>query len=156
MRILPPNRVTRTFTQRLMAAPERVFPLLCPVREADWLVDWDPIVVFSESGVAEPDCVFMTSASPHDAIWVIVRHEPNRGFVQMLKVVPEVTVCNLAIQLSRSTSGSEAEITYSHTSLGPRGDTFVASFTEAFYERFMREWESRLNHYVTTGERLGP
>jgi hypothetical protein len=156
MRILPPNRVTRTFTQRLMAAPERVFPLLCPVREADWLIDWDPIVVFSESGVAESDCVFVTSASPHDAIWLIVRHEPDRGFVQMLKFVPEVTVCNLAIQLSKSESGSEAAITYSHTSLGPLGDTFVASFTEAFYERFMREWESRLNHYLTRGERLGP
>jgi hypothetical protein len=155
VRILPPNRVTRTFTQKLAAAPERVFPLLCPVREADWLSDWDPIAVFSDSGVAEPDCVFVTSATPHEAIWFITNHEPGRGFVQMLKVVPEVTACKLSIQLSKSETGCEALVTYSHTSLGPHGDAFVDGFTEAFYERFMREWESRLNHYLTTGLRQG-
>jgi hypothetical protein len=154
MRILPPNRVTRTFTQRLVAGPERVFPLLCPVREADWLPDWNPRAVFSESGVAEPDCVFVTPAEPQDAIWFVARYEPERGFLQMLKVVPELTACKLSIELVRASEGCEATITYSHTSLGPRGDDFVAGFTEEFYDRFMREWESRLNHYLATGERL--
>ena len=31
------NRVVHEFIQTNPAAPERVFPLLCPVREADWL-----------------------------------------------------------------------------------------------------------------------
>ena len=38
MGIRKPRRATRTFIQKLVAGPERVFPLLCPVREADWLV----------------------------------------------------------------------------------------------------------------------
>jgi len=42
-------------------------------------------------------------------------------------------------------------VTYSHTSIGPHGDAFVAGFTEEFYERFMRDWESRMNHYLVTG-----
>jgi hypothetical protein len=63
MRVTKPNHVTRTFTQQLVAEPSKVFPLLCPVREADWLDGWDPLVVFSQSGVAEPDCVFLTEAS---------------------------------------------------------------------------------------------
>ena len=37
MRVKKPNRVSRTFTQNLVAGPERVFPLLYPVREADWI-----------------------------------------------------------------------------------------------------------------------
>jgi len=35
MNIRPPNRVTHTYTQHLVAPPAAVFPLLCPVRAAD-------------------------------------------------------------------------------------------------------------------------
>ncbi len=154
MRIAKPNRVTRTYTQQLVAKPSKVLPLLCPVREADWIEGWDPIVVFSQSGVAEPDCVFVTEASPTDAIWYITRHEPSRGFVEMIKITPTVTACRLSIQLSAVEGGSEATISYSHTSLGPQGDTVVASFTEEHYRQFMRDWEARINHYLSTGLRL--
>lgn len=154
MQIRKPTRATRTFTQKLLAGPDRVFPLLCPVREADWLSGWDPLVVFANSGVAEPECVFMTAAAPHPAIWFITRHEPERGFVEMLKVLPEMTACLLSIELAATPEGCDATITYSHTSLGPRGDAFVAGFTEDFYLDFMRDWETRMNHYLTTGEAL--
>ena len=150
MRVAKPNRVTRTYTQQLVAEPSRVFPLLCPVREADWIDGWDPLVVFSQSGVAEPDCVFLTEASPSNAIWYITRYEPSNGFVEMIKITPTVTACKLSIQLRPVQSGSEATITYTHTSLGPEGDTFVASFSEEHYRQFMRDWEARINHYLST------
>ena len=154
MKIMKPVRAIRTFTQRLVAPPKRVFPLLCPVREADWLDGWDPVAVFSNSGVAETDCVFLTAATPHPAIWFVIRHEPERGYVEMLKVSPEVTACKLTIQLAAADSGCEATITYSHTSLGPQGDAFVLGFTEEFYGQFMREWQERMNHFLTTGKAL--
>ena len=151
MKILKPVRATRTYTQRLVAAPAVVFPLLCPVREADWIEGWNPPWVISTSGFAEADCVFATSAEPIDAVWYITRLEPGDGFVEMLKITPTVTACRLTIQLRATDAGSEAEITYSHTSLGPEGDKFVASFTEDFYRQFMQDWESRLNHYLRYG-----
>ena len=151
MRITKPNRVTRTFAQRLVAEPSRVFPLLCPVREADWIDGWDPLTVFSESGIAEPDCVFLTEASPINAVWYITRHEPSNGFVEMIKISPHVTACRLTIQLRPVEAGSEATITYAHTSLGPDGDTFIASFTEEHFQQFMRDWEARMNHYLVHG-----
>ena len=79
MKIVKPVRATRSCTQRLVAGPEDVFPLLCPVREADWIEGWDPPLVVSSSGVAEVDCVFTTSAKPTDAVWYITRHEPAAG-----------------------------------------------------------------------------
>ncbi len=150
-----PNRVTRTYTQRLVAGPLAVFPLLCPVREADWIEGWDPLLVLSESGVAEPDCVFVTQAAPHDAVWFVTRHEPDAGFVEMLKITPGLTACKLHIQLVVTPDGCDAVVTYSHTSLGPDGDAFVEGFTEDFYVKFMRDWEARLNQYLTTGTALG-
>lgn len=154
MRVIPPVRAFRTYTQHLLGSPAEVFPLLCPVREADWIDGWDPLVVVSASGVAETDCVFVTSAEPADAVWYVTRHEPDAGFVEMLKITPQVTACRLSIQLTQTADGCDAEVTYVHTSLGPAGDEFVASFTEAYYAEFMRDWETRLNHYLRTGERL--
>ncbi len=154
MRVTKPNRVTRTFTQQLVAHPSEVFPLLCPVREAEWLEGWDPQFVFSQSGAAEPDCVFVTGASTSNAIWYITRHEPSNDFVEMIKITPGVTACKLTIQLRAVEGGSEATITYAHTSLGPEGDTFVASFTEEHYKQFMRDWQTRINYYLAHGSVL--
>jgi hypothetical protein len=154
MDIKAPNRVTRSYVQRLAAEPSRVFPLLCPVRELDWIEGWDPRLVLSNSGVAEPDCVFVTRADPIDAVWFISRHEPDALFVEMVKISPTVTACKLSIQLSAAPGGCEALVTYSHTSLGPAGDALVASFTEEYYLGFMRDWEARLNHYLRTGASL--
>jgi hypothetical protein len=69
----------------------------------------------------------------------------------MIKITPDVTACRLTIRLRPSAGGSQADITYMHTSLGPRGDAFVDSFTEDFYHRFMEEWETRINHFLRTG-----
>lgn len=154
MEIRQPVRVTRSYIQHLTASPEKVFPLLCPVLEAQWIEGWDPELVVSATGAAETDCVFVTDATPHHAIWYVTRHEPVSGYVEMIKITPEVTACRLSIQLTGTRSGSDAEVTYTHTSLGPAGDEFVASFTESHYAGFMAEWEARLNHYLSTGTSL--
>ncbi len=154
MRIVSPTRASHTYVQRLLAPPSRVFPLLCPVREADWIAGWDPLLVVSDSGLAERDCVFLTAAEPHDAIWYVTRHEPAQGSVEMLKITPGVTACRVSIDLAPAAHGTDATVTYTHTSLGAAGDAFVAAFTASYYDEFMRDWESRLNHFLTTGECL--
>lgn len=154
MKITPPRRVSHSHVQRLIATPDRVFPLLCPVREADWLDGWDPISVASQSGVAEPDCVFVTAGGPREAVWYVTQHRPETGFVEMIKITPQVTACRLTIQLRPAAHGSDAEIAYTHTSLGPEGDDFVAAFTAAAWLDFMGNWERRLNHYLRHGTAL--
>jgi hypothetical protein len=154
MNITKPNRVARTFIQHLIAKPSAVFPLLCPVREADWIDGWDPISVLTYSGAAEPDCIFTTAANPVDDMWYITRHEQGNGFVEMLKITPAVTVCKITIQLYAADNGSDAVITYSYTSLGPEGDVFLESFTEEYYQKFMQTWESRINYYLVHGRVL--
>ncbi len=127
----------------------KYFPYFSPVREADWTEGWDPTLVISKSGVAEVNCIFLTKANPSSTIWCITRHEPDSGFVEMIKITPTVTACRLTIQLFQVDAGSEETISYTHTSLGQEDDTFVASFTEEHYLQFMRDWEARLNHYLT-------
>lgn len=153
MRISKPNRVTRSYEQHLIARPERVFPLLCPVREADWIEGWDPVFVLSESGVAEPDCVFETVREGKRAVWLVTRHEPPH-YVEMVFVNADVTVCKLSIRLAEMPQGCSATVTYSHTSLSAAGDAFVASFTPELYTARMEDWQARLNYYLETGDCL--
>ena len=153
MQIRRPTRVIRSYDQRLIAPPERVFPLLCPVREADWIEGWDPLLVLSETGVAEPDCVFATENQTGRSVWYVTRHEPPYD-LEMIFVNPALTACKLTIRLRESDGGCIATVTYAHTSLCPEGDAFVATFTEPNYRARMVDWETRLNHYLRTGECL--
>ena len=61
------NRVVHEFTQTNPATPEKVFPLLCLVREDDWLPGWKYRLIYSDSGVAELGCVFTTPNPPGSA-----------------------------------------------------------------------------------------
>lgn len=151
MKIVPPTRVSRTYTQSLVAPPEAVFPLLCPVREADWIPGWDPLLVVTQSGVAEEDCVFVTRSEPENTVWYATDYEPQKGFISFVRVTPGLTACRLSIQLAPTPEGSTARITFTHTSLGEKGDAFVDGFTEAKFDGEMRLWEKRINHYLATG-----
>lgn len=67
---------------------------------------------------------------------------------------PNRSLSGLTIQLSRTEGGAKAVVTYSHTSLGPEGDKFVAAFTEAYYVKFMQDWEARMNYFLTSHKAL--
>jgi len=154
MNIVKPHRVTRSYTQHLNALPDQVFPLLCPVRESEWVNGWHPRLVATESGVAELDCVFVTAAGPQEAIWMITRHEPENQHLEIIKLIPGIVVGKIVIQLTAAPGGSTAEISYSFTALGPDGDRVVGEFTQEHFDEFMLTWETELNHFLGTGERL--
>ena len=73
-----PPRVRHSFTQSINGTPGQVFPLLCPVREVDWIPGWTTDWVISQSGVAEQNCIFQTPPRPGAGVaskWVITRHD---------------------------------------------------------------------------------
>ncbi|HEY3366337.1 MAG TPA: hypothetical protein VGK74_14880 [Symbiobacteriaceae bacterium] len=71
-----PTSIKSSFVQRFQAPPSTVFPLLCPVREYEWIEPWQCEMLHSESGIAEKNCVFRTRG-PSDDVWVINNYEPN-------------------------------------------------------------------------------
>jgi hypothetical protein len=155
MEISKPLRAHRTYTQTLNAPPERVFPLLCPVREAEWANGWNPRRVIAESGLAELGCVFITPDMPHDSIWVVTQWKPEEFFVEFTKVTPEFTVGIIEIRLRRGNGvRTLADISYCFTALSRDGSEFVEQFTDEYYEDFMKEWESEINYYLSTGTKM--
>jgi len=62
----------------LHAPPTEVFPLLCPVREREWIPGWECVPIHLSSGYAEEDGVFTTAFErdgPLDT-WIISAYRP--------------------------------------------------------------------------------
>ena len=159
MNIIKPNRKKHGYAQHLNGSPEKVFVLLCPVLEAEWVPGWRPDIVFSESGVCEQECIFITPqempSEPNKPIWIVTKHDAVNWVIEMYKVVPEHTISKLEISLEGDSSNSTiAQISYEITAIGAAGEQFIEEFTRERYESFMMEWEQQMNYYLETGKKI--
>lgn len=154
MKIVEPKRRKHSCVQTWKSTPDRVFPLLCPVRETDWIPGWDPQLVVSNTGVMEHDCIFVEPATPNDAIWIVTSYDPNR-FVEMYRTVPGVTVSKFSIKLEATQdNATSAFVTYEHTAIGDEGEKIVDGFTADSFAEFMSHFDAAINHYLTTGSKI--
>ena len=160
MEVRTPVRVTHGWTQTLAGTPDEVLPLLCPVREVDWVPGWTPHLVISDSGFVERDCIFTTADTAAgegaEAVWTVLDFDVAAHRVEMLKVTPGFLVVRLAIGLEpHGAGGCHAHVTYRYTALGAAGEDYVRARTSEAYATFMREWENALNAYLRM-RRHGP
>jgi len=157
------NRVVHEFTQTNPAAPEKVFPRLCPVREGDWLPGWKYRLIYSDSGVAELGCVFTTpnplgSAAPDRAsaetTWIVTEYDPAAFRIDYLWIDPGHIITELRIQLARSgAEETRTNIHYRYTGLSPEGNSDLEHYNEKWFESKMQNWEKAINHYLRTGKK---
>ncbi len=156
MAAFKPHRQIYRYCQINLAPPERVFPLLCPVRETDWLDGWHHHMLYSESGVIEKGCVFST---PHneeeDTTWVVTHYDPRAYEITFARFTPGSRVCVLEIAVApHGDQRSHVHIAYTYTALAPAGNQFIDAYSEADFLTSIRFWEKSINHYLTRGEKL--
>jgi len=149
-------RKTLTFKQLNNATPEKVFPLLSPVKEKDWLDGWDYEMIYSNSGLIEKNCVFSTSNPDEmDTIWHVTQHNPEKFEVEFLRVAPKENVVRINIKLTPiENDKTEAEIVYQYTGLNKEQNEFINSGLESKFDKSMKWWEKSINHYLETGKML--
>lgn len=130
MGIEKPNRKKHSYEQHLVASPEKVFPLLCPVMEEKWALGWRTEKVFTKTGVVENDCMFITPSESQNSIWIVTKHDPITFQLEMYKVTPEHTISKLEISLSgEGNNATKAKISYEITAIGSVGEQFLMEFT---------------------------
>lgn len=61
------KNVSRHHVFEVEAPRALVFPLLCPVREREWLPGWQADIVHSTSGLVEEGCIFRSQAEEPSA-----------------------------------------------------------------------------------------
>lgn len=140
--------------QLLAAPPEKVFPLLCPTREFDWIETWNCELVFSKSGFAELDGVFTTNFPGDDKdVWVIDRYEPN-VLIQFVRV-SENRVIRYRITLTANGNGTTSAIwEQTITALTEAGNRYIENQSNEQFSKKIKGLEKQLNHYLETGEML--
>jgi len=150
------KRLTRTYRQTIDATPEEVFPLLCPVREAEWLDGWQYNMIYSESGLVEEGTVFSTpSDGEEDTVWIVTKHDFKKYEVGFARVTPKSRTCILKIAAkSKDESSSYVDISYTYTAITPVGNDFIDHFTEEAFLGTVTFWEKSMNYFLKTGERL--
>lgn len=150
-------KTTRSYTQHIAAPADEVFPLLCPVREMEWLEDFGCEIIYSESGLAEQGCVFRTQAPDGpETIWMMVQHDREKGVVDFVRVTEGLVATRLNIELEPTNNRTtNVHITYTFIPTSEEGATLVrtAHSAEAFNEN-LQWWERSMNHYLETGKML--
>jgi hypothetical protein len=145
-------RISRRYQMTVHAGCDRVFPLLCPVREREYLDDWTAEILFSESGVAEKGCIFQTpNAEGPPTTWYITEHDRAAGSIVFVMFTPESRVSRLDISLaSIDHATTRVSLTYTHTAITPAGQAFISAFTEAAFTAKMKNFETKLNEFLAS------
>lgn len=151
---VPGKSTIREDTFEVAATPERVFPLLCPVREYDWLPGWQCDVLSTASGVAELECTFRTVRKDSGTMtWVVTRYEPPH-VIEFTCFNPGTEhVMRLTIQLEPTSDGGTRLLWRRRwISTGPAGDVVIDTFQERAHVDMMRNLQRLLSEYLRTGE----
>lgn len=154
-------RVAHEFTQTNPAPPEEVFPLICPVREGEWLPGWQYRLIYSDSGVAELGCIFATPNPPastsesgvaSETTWIVTDYDPSAFRIAFVWIRPAHIVTEIQIHLTPAENGTtRAHIRYRYTGLSPEGNRQVKRYSEQWFRNKMEGWEAAINHYLRTG-----
>lgn len=101
------EHVEQTATISLPVSAEKVFPLLCPVREYEWIPDWSCEMVYSRSGFAEKGVVFITKSKPFGKmLWICTVFEPPKR-IEYLRTLGASASILLELELVTTKDGCD-------------------------------------------------
>jgi hypothetical protein len=150
------RRLTRSYVQRLVAAPERVMPLLTAARENEWAAVFQPRILHEGEPPGGLRGLFVTGEGAEETLWTMTDYDPAAGHVAYFRTIPGVIGVHIDIRLEGDgAAGCRATVSYTYAALGAEGNARVEAMTEERYREQMVEWARAINHYLETGERLG-
>ena len=148
------ERFERAGTFRVQAERKDVFPLLCPVREYEWIPDWRCTMMYSDSGVAEKNALFMTRSRFHRKVmWTTITYEPASEIEYLLVMGTDATV-RLSISLQEGDDqGTTIVWRMLFTAVSPLARRVLrADFSEEKFQAMLGKREKELNRYFESAD----
>ncbi|TAK53303.1 MAG: hypothetical protein EPO25_11100 [Gammaproteobacteria bacterium] len=142
------SRVRFTHTQVYRAALEDVFPLLCPVREYEYLPQWQCRIVRLDSGLIEEGGVFTTEDGGD--VWVVARYVSNKS-IRFIRVNAWRTM-SYSIDVQPAPPG-EVRLHWEQviTGLDAEGNRQVEVLRESDFRQMLDGMQALLQHYLDSG-----
>jgi len=146
---------TKTYTQNVQGSKRDIFPLLCPVRERDWIDGWECEIIYSKSGVNEEGCVFTTPRqNDKSTVWVTTLYDIEKGIIQFTRVTEGEEAVKIDIQLIEEQNNTVCKISYQYTPLNPARNQYLRDNLDKDFNQSMQWWEKSINYFLRTGEKL--
>jgi len=133
--------------------PEDVFPMLCPVREYEYLPRWDCDIVYLDSGLAEQGGVFTTHShgeGDHKDVWVISRYDTNRA-IDFVRVDGMRTMAYRIELQGTETGGTVVSWEQTITGLTEEGNQHVNTLRQSDFTAMLLHMQELLQHYLAAG-----
>lgn len=150
------KRTVERYNGRIDAPPGEVFPLLCPIREYDWLDGWACNMIYSDSGVAENNCIFESEfASGIEATWVTIKRDEENFLFEFIILFPGLAVARMDYSLMENGDGTTTfHWVRTMTGLSENGNQMVDQTAGEPFRQIMDWVVDSLNHYLRTGKML--
>jgi hypothetical protein len=142
---IPYLRKCMTHIQTFQTSADKLFPLLCPTTEYDWIDGWNCELIYSKSLYQEYNLIFKTDFFKLEEVWVISRFEPNRAieftrFSQDLSIKADISVSD---NLDGTSTGHWS---INATALTKAGNTMLGNQTNETKQ--MELLIDALDHYI--------
>ena len=129
--------------------PSEIFPLLCPVEEYKWFPKWSCEMVYSQSGKAEQNAVFLTQESDGTiAVETIITYEPPK-LIEFLTVKETDSVERLSISLTEIKNNlTELKWTSIAITYSENGNKKEQNSNDHTCQAFLDERKKELDYYL--------
>jgi hypothetical protein len=150
------RRITKQYNHQLSAPAGKVFPLLCPTREYEWIDGWSCTMIHSETGVAEDNCVFQTTFPRGvDDLFVVSRYVPEQYVIEFVVLCHDLYVLKMDVSLQEvGDNGGRMQWINTFTGLTPEGNAFIEAHAHDASDLRMSKLVEALEHYCLNGTML--
>jgi len=148
------ERTVFTGKQSYSFPPKDVFPMLCPVREYEYIPGWECNIVYLDSGLAEQGGVFTTHSHGEGGqrdVWVISRYDANRAIEFVRVNGMRSMVYRIELQ-GTQTGGTVVTWEQVVTGLTEEGNYHVQTLKQSDFTTMLSRMQELLQHYLATGE----
>ncbi len=145
------ERFTYDHVMDLHSVPEVIFPLLCPILEYKWLKGWECTMVYSDSGIAENNCIFYKSPAPplyEKLIFQVIDYQPPKA-IEFLIFINNTGSIRFRISLKQDGENrTQASWNYTITGHSKEGNKQLKEYRENIIETQVGNIEKDLAYWL--------
>ena len=148
------TRAVFTGSQSYSSPPEEVFPMLCPVREYEYIPPWKCEIVYLQRGFAEQGGVFTThfqGDGDQKDVWVISRYDTNQA-IEFVRVSGLRSMIYRIELRGTQTGGTVVSWEQIITGLTEEGNRHVETLTQSDFTAMLAQMQEWLQSYLDTEE----